>query len=215
VALAVATSAGAAQAASLTIDATDRGWYRSDGFHQPAETNYFVGEGQSPGIFRNFFVFDLSGVSDTITAAELQLQIPVTQFGTSFQSPDGIETYALFDFVGSIPDLVAGVDGVTQWTDLGTGTPYAQIDVTDADDGTVLVLGLNGSALADLNAAGGLFVFGGAITTHDGIAQNIEWIFAESEGLPLSATQLVVTTPEPAAVLLVLGAFGFLGWRRP
>jgi hypothetical protein len=49
----------------------DSGWINSNGLHQAGNTNYYSGEFDcgGTGICRNFFSFDLSGLSGSITSA--------------------------------------------------------------------------------------------------------------------------------------------------
>ena len=63
-----ASVCGNLQAATVTLDATDRGWYQADGTHMPANLNYAVGDSfifiDNLPEFRNFFVFDLSSIGE-------------------------------------------------------------------------------------------------------------------------------------------------------
>src|SRR5262249_24696882 len=63
----------------IVIQATDSGWYDSNGFHDPANPNYFTGFVPGYAELRNYFVFDLSVLSstDVISSAQLLLYNPV------------------------------------------------------------------------------------------------------------------------------------------
>ncbi|MCY2981709.1 MAG: PEP-CTERM sorting domain-containing protein [Planctomycetota bacterium] len=69
--------ANAGQVQAEIISAFDRGWYDSNGFHDPTNQNYVATNfGISAlGPDRNFFVFNLDGfsTSETITSASLRL----------------------------------------------------------------------------------------------------------------------------------------------
>src|SRR5947207_11973228 len=90
-----------ATAQTVTISHTDRGWYNNTGFHNPSNPNYVVG-----GDYNNFFVFDLSGVTQPIASAKLALYVPSALAGPGYSSPDPSENYELHDVTTSIATLV-------------------------------------------------------------------------------------------------------------
>jgi hypothetical protein len=61
--------------------------------------------------------------------------------------------------------ITGNAAGLAGFNDLGSGTLYGTRLVSTADNGTVIEIVLNSAALADLNAASGLFLFGGALGT--------------------------------------------------
>ena len=224
--------ATAQNVAAVTIDATDRGWYGNDGTHpQPAQPtfpdilNYITGDcRRAPcgdiGIdeFRNFLVFDLSGVTAPIVAATLRLQNTAGMAPfldrVGFFSDVGSETYLVSEVSTSIASLLAGTGGVAVFNDLGSGTPFGSITATSAANGTFVEIDLNSVAIAALNLASGLFAFGGAITTLNEVADK-ETLFAFSDLSPLSDTQLKLTVvPEPSTALLLAAAITLLGALR-
>jgi len=220
--------ATAQNAAAVTIDATDRGWYGDNGTHRPAILNYLAGDcdgttcvaGASTGIdeFRNFFVFDLSGVTAPIGAAKLRLHntAGVAPFPNrdGFFSDVGSETYLVSQVSTSIASLVAGTGGIAAFNDLGIGATFGTFTATPADNGTFVEINLNGAAIAALNQASGLFAFGGAIATLNGTPDE-ETLFAFSDAGNLSDTQLELTVvPEPSTVLLLAAAIALLGALR-
>src|SRR5262245_28236088 len=78
-------------AQTVIIDYTDRGTYSSAGFHNPANPNYVVGDIRGTGgdgDSRNFFVFDLAGITKPIVSAKLALSVPSQIAGPGFSSPD-------------------------------------------------------------------------------------------------------------------------------
>jgi hypothetical protein len=206
--LGLTTAAAPAQAA--IINTTERGWYNSDGAHSPANDNYFTGSFAFGNELRSFFVFDLSSVSGTITAAQLQLYNPV------YSSDNQNETLNLFDVTTSITSLTDGTGGVAAFNDLGTGTLLGTATVSAADNGQVVNINLNAAGLAVLNAAiGGQVAIGGALNLTPPQPFN-RYVFAFSgSGDPADgSTRIDLTTGQvtpnavPAPAGLVLGLLG-------
>src|SRR5262245_39540433 len=79
-AFALSGVASIASADVITLNAIDTGRYTDSGFHDPADTNIniqtFLGS-VSGNEWRNWFVFDLSGVTGTIQSATLSLETAV------------------------------------------------------------------------------------------------------------------------------------------
>jgi large repetitive protein len=212
-----------ASAQTVVINYTDRGWYNETGFHDPINSNYVVGDTRGPdgsgcatctNDERNFFVFDLAGVTEPIVSAKLALNVP--NFG--YASPDLSENYELYDVVTPISTLVAGGAGnIATWDDLGSGVIYGSRTMTAADAGTgrIVEIVLNSSVIDAMNSTGGLFAFGGSLTTLDGLA-NDEFTFGFSGAGRLNVTQLRLTlVPEPSTLLLLgIGAISLLAYRR-
>ncbi len=206
-------------AMAVTLDATDVGVYDdignfggnslTVGWDAPA----FFGSGTES---RHFTVFDLSGVSDPITAAVLRLKEPAG----GYDSVDSSEDLTVFDVSTAIATLTGGTGGVGVFNDLGAGSSYGSVAIDATNDDSWISITLNAAALADLNAATGSFAFGGAVTslTKSNSTGQDELMFFDAGGTP--APQLVLTTtpsgggggsvPEPAVVALMLA--GLLGW---
>jgi hypothetical protein len=128
-------------AETMVINYTDRGWYTPEGLHRPVNTNYLVGDNRGGGCttsetckddFRNFFVFDLSGVTKAVGPATFALWLPLP---SGYQSADTSENYELHDVVTPIATLVAGTGGVAAHADLGSGVVYGSRTMTDRDMG--------------------------------------------------------------------------------
>lgn len=81
-------SAATARADTVTVTAGDSGWFAANGFHNAASQNYIAGDFDT---YHNFFTFDLSTMSGTITGATLRLFNPLNPFGS------GSGTYTLYD----------------------------------------------------------------------------------------------------------------------
>ncbi|MEO0422737.1 MAG: hypothetical protein AAF184_10405 [Pseudomonadota bacterium] len=177
------------------IVAIDRGWYDSDGFHDPDNPNYIAGEFLDRSIAHNFFVFDLAGVSEEITNAGLRLFVPENGFVTD----EGFETYSLFEVTSEIDALIAGAGGTEAHADLAGGVLYGELTATGRDRGATITLPLNADAIEALNARRGeRIAFGGAL---DATAPELpgEFLFGNSGSLP-SDTRLVLETNAPASV---------------
>jgi hypothetical protein len=140
-----------AYAATITLNATASGFYHSNGTFF-ASGNYAVGwypASSPPGELRDYFVFDLSGVSGVITAATLRAQNPAT----GYSSPDPSETWSIFDVSTNLTTLTSGAGGVGAFNDLGTGTGYGSVTVNLSSNSTNVDVLLNASGLAFLNSA--------------------------------------------------------------
>jgi hypothetical protein len=179
---------------------------------------YVVGNFDSTLHFRNFFVFDLSSITDTVTDATLRLYNPSdvdsNPDNDGYDSVDASETYSVYDVTSAIASLVGGSAGAGGFADLGSGTLLGSIDVTAASNGTFVDVALNASALAYLNSKlGEQVAFGGALTTLDGDPSTRETVFRFTTDASLTNTQLLLQTtlvPVPATVSLLATAFALL-----
>jgi len=195
----VLTAPGLAYA-SVIIDSFDNGRYDETGQHDPASpstlTGFTSGSGVGIGEHRGFFVFDLSGLTNTYGSGLIRF---VANNG-QFISEVGPETLVLFDVDTPLPDLLAGGLGNTAiFDDLGSGTPYGstEIDALYAAPSPPVSVALNANAIAAINAQAGVGVFatGTAITTLTGPPNNLEGIWGGSSALP--AARLVLRNPGP------------------
>ncbi|MBI3432458.1 MAG: PEP-CTERM sorting domain-containing protein [Hydrogenophilales bacterium] len=213
--------------ASTTLDAIGAGWFTNAGEHVESNTNYAVGGGMDGYTRNNYFLFDVSGLGNQITAATLRVYnpdmplSPGAPFG--YTSSDPTENYALFDVSTdfySAPtggtNHVAGYaigssTGQAIFNDLGTGQSYGSHTASLADNGRFIEISLNASGLADLNASGGIFAIGGSITTLDNLV-NMESLFASAYlYTSTGAVQLVVSSvPEPSESVLLLAGLGLV-----
>ncbi len=207
-------AAGQVHATVITLDAVDRGWYTEAGSHSPTNLNYVVGDiSLTDGDRHNFFVFDLSGVTDNILSATLSLVNPAN----GYVSGDSSETYDLYDVTTSTATLTAGTAGIAGYTDLGSGVTYGSYTATAGDNGTTVLITLNSAAIAALDAAGGLFAVGGTLATTLDVTDNTEQFFGFTSADVLTDTQLILTTatvPEPSSLaLLGIGSLSLFGYR--
>lgn len=195
-----------AQATPITISTSqgeftpgtpNQGWWSNGGGHSNTNANYFVGE-TGGSEYRNFFTFDLSSLTGTVTSATLQLQ------GTRrCASPNATESYGLFD-VSTASSTLSTSNGPDTgiFDDLGTGTSYGVFNVNMATCNNTLSFTLNAAAISAINAAiGGYFSIGGALQDLNGTSD--QYLFGFSGG-PQNLILDTASVPEPGS----LGMFG-------
>jgi hypothetical protein len=177
--------------APVTLNAVDDGWWDGTGGHTGSNKNYVAGLGT--GLERrDYFVFNLAGVTQTILGAQLNLFNPAG----GYSSPDPTETYTAFDVSTAIPALEASGPGqIAIFNDLGSGTSYGAQTVSAASNGQTVSVALNAAAVSALNAGrGGQVAVGGAVTTISGPADQFIFAFTNTG---TEAKQLVLTFAEP------------------
>lgn len=209
-------------AATVQINSSDNGWYNSSGSHAPTNTNIIVGMVNSV-VHNNWLLFNVAAASgSTIVSGTVTFFPNNGQYG-SFEP----ETYGLFDYTGSINNLLNGTGGISAFSDLGSGTSYGQAVVSAAFQGAPMPgfsVTLSPAALTAIATAAGSadqrFVIGGSLLSLLGFAPN-EALFAFSGLMP--AAQLTLEVQPAAAVPLGpanpfltvgLGALALLAWRR-
>jgi hypothetical protein len=189
------------QDCEITLTYTNAGYYNNLGFAVIVPPNTLVGYNPAittlPWEFRNFVVFDLSSIptDDAILAAELKLEMPSDD---GYNSVDSTETIEFMDVVTSISSLTNGTGSTAAFTDLGTGSVYGVTTVSNADEGTIISIPLNETAVADLNAAaavGGSFAIGGHLTTID--ISHYQYVFFNSDAASFTRELVLTTCPPP------------------
>ena len=219
----LATSVVSAQ--TTVIPHTTRGSYvEIASSYIPNASSYDAGDyrvvpcGRCRNDVRNFFIFDLAGLTQPIISATLELYVPApSQNGPGgYTSADPSENYELHDIVTPLTVLLNGTggeEGTVAWNDMGTGVVYGSRTMTANDLGTTIEIPLNASAIAALDAATGLIGLGGSITTLDDLPNN-EYVFAFGGGLGVS--QLRITyVPEPSTVALFgMSALSLCRYRK-
>lgn len=197
------------EAGTITLGAIDSGSYQEVGGNLGSSTQYFIGIPIGGLRHRNFFVFDLSGISEVIIGAELRVY-----GGTVFGNTGGVPI-RFSSVTTPIADLLARQTGVSIFNDLGAGPSFGDFLAAPT---IVNSFALNATAVTDLESAkGGLWAVGGmAVPPATGS------IFVNTGGDVVR--QLVLTTssdsavPEPTSFVLALGgglgALGIVGVRR-
>jgi len=189
---------------SSTLNRTDSGWWNSVGSHTATNDNYLVGQAGGTQ-YRDYFVFDMSSVTQTITGATLRLYNPGLANGDSGNGYVGVdpnETYTVFDVSTPLAALQATGSGqIGIFNDLGTGLSFGSATVSPADNGQVVSISLNSAAIAALNAAaGGSIGLGGALTSIVGSANQLFFAFSGfGANVANHVRQLVLTYAAPQA----------------
>lgn len=209
-----------ASAGAATINTAARGWYDAAGYASPNDV-YQTGGGSLE--HRSWFTFDLSTVLSPVSSASFIIFQPDFGFMSEDNNGDPVnatETFVLFDVAST--GLVANGSGghASIFTDLGTGTSYGSLAVTEANDGQYLSITLNSAFLAQLNAnLGGSISLGGALAGMDSNPLNSRYLFNGSNtGNPADgkvSLQVTTSVPEPSGYGLFAGAAGLaLATRR-
>lgn len=202
---------------------------------------------------KSYFVFDLTGVSSPIISATLLLYAgpddtdPFPAGTHGYESLDPLETFNVLETtdptgaLGVIGDLAAGnlVDpsvfdeasdpligaAAGLYAGLGDGVVLGSVDITAADDDTVLAIVLSPAGLGYINGfLGGALVLAGALSTAPAPDfPQLVFGFTGPDipgGDPLTPmldimTEPVVDMPEPGSVVIMLsGLIAFCGLRR-
>lgn len=206
-----------------------------DGYNEEYQVWAFgVGAPQRFEVARNYHIFDLSGLTGTVTGAEIKFYHPGENGGNSasYDSPDASETITFFDVDTDSSVFANQSDIAATFADLGTGDIYgtltadASVNTVDAT-GTFQTISLNVAAIADIQAAidgGGDWIIGGALTTFQtdpgtiGSANERVFRGSGSDATPSIGSIPTVLTiegvvPEPSSLAL-LGLGGLLVARR-
>lgn len=219
---------GAARAAVVEIESTISGGIHADGLFFPGMMNYFVGYSipSTPIERRNWFLFDLAGVSETVVSGRLKLYLPGDHEllePSGYVSSDSHEVFRIsgspapsemfwdmfLDMGGVTPGIAAAIFGT-----LGSGAPFGITTVTIDDSGRDVVIELTPTAIDALNASlGSHFVIGGRLTDIHPDAPGMppsELVFAYTDiphtGMPLPRLELdLIPAPSSGAVLATAG----------
>lgn len=146
----------------IAVVATDTGWYGTSSHVHNANVKTFL-VGPLSGDFHNYFVFDLSGVTERVQSARLI---------ASNNCSAGIGgTLSLYDVTTPAATVMASHNDGSQhpiFDDLGAGEVLATVSILDPK-ATPIELAFNHAGVAAVDAArGGLFVVGGAYVTQPG-----------------------------------------------
>lgn len=197
--LAVATVAGSAAADVHHVKAFDRGAFDDLGFHDPFDRTYVAGNGLFGDATeaRNWFVFDLSNVQGEIESLTLSIN------AGSYQSGDAFETWTLRAFDMDPNFLTGGVGGGKIFQDLGSGDVLGSYDFDASTAWSRVEIEMNDHATNVAEGAlGGVWAFGGAVSTLDDDPFSEELLFGGTD--PYGVTLTIVTAvPAPAGFALL------------
>ena len=218
---------------AVTFDTTRFGIYENFGAgandfsHTPntVQPRYDVGSSFSDTqtgsavLQRDYFVFDLAGVTGTVTGATLTIFSPSHPTQTNAS-----DTLFIFDVTTPVNTLTGNASGAgaygSEFGDLANGTQYGSVlmDPTTIQAGTPINISLT-NALIDINAhRGGLFAVGGTINPLNLIAGGGPYYLGGGTFAPFAQLTLqtsVSSVPEPTAGLLMLiGLSGLIMWRH-
>jgi hypothetical protein len=196
-------------AGAITLTATNTGAYSGPGgsgsLGRSGDQNYIAGWFAMPNPafeYRDFFVFDLSGVTGAITGAQLHVLKPFPD-----TSPNPTDTFSLFDVSTDIPTLIGSSGSISIFSDLGSGNVYGSTDYVPSAGNVIVSIDLNATAiLAMNNALGSEFALGGAVQNFVG-GRSFQTIFGGSAG-PNGVTLMITTAevPEPTSFSLLAAA---------
>lgn len=217
---ALVLSAGAAEATSIVVNPTDVGWYGRVTGHDPSNTNFLAGK-CCKQVHRNFFAFDLSGVTGHVTRAFLKIDAGT---GTYLETAE-TTAFRLREYTGNqtaLLDGTAGFDGYKGLRDR-SATFYGSRNIaTPGGEGDMpgVRVSLN-RGLSNLNSnLGSMLILGGHVRGPGAL-----WGFSTSSLNSIKlvlefdgSTDTLVQTPlPPALALMASGLFGLGGlavWRR-
>ena len=218
-------------ALAVTLDATRFGIYENFGagvndFSHSPDTGqlkrYDVGSSFSDGtttiLQRDYFVFNLAGVTGTVTGATLSIFSPSHPTLTNAS-----DTLVISDVTTPVNTLIGNTEGTgnygSEFADLANGTQYGSVLLNPAtiQVGTQIDISLT-NALGDINAhQGGLFAVGGTINPLNLIPGGGPYYFSPGTFSPFAQLTLqtsATSVPEPSTGLLMLIAVsGLIMWR--
>jgi len=196
---------GSANAAVITLDATDNGWYRgASGYHYVLNNSIYTGTSHAY-TYHSFYNFDVSSLAGLdISSVEIIFE---AQNG-DYHSHDQNEILSIFD-VHSHPGLASSL---SIFNDLGSGVLYGQTEVYGVYDTPmpeIRVL-LSESSIADI-LANSFFSVGGACRSCTTKGRQNLWFNSKLA----NAAKLQIQYPSgsvPEAPTFTLIGIGFLGF---
>lgn len=218
--------------ALMSITADDSGFFnaagrssKNDGFllgAADAAYNYSVGAiDEVPPLSgsdlprKNFFVFDLTGITDDISGAALELYNP----SGGYSSPDASEDYAVSGIAAAslaematfasdismtydITDAGELASATTLFGELAAIPDFGIKTISAADDDSMITISLDAAGVDYLNMfKGGKVVIAGFIATLDGTPGADEVVFGFTKPLPPGATDPGIISPTPTPLL--------------
>jgi hypothetical protein len=149
-------SGSTCQNATLTIDATARGFYTDVDWFPPSHSNTLAGALGPDLSYAAFLVFPIPNFTGSVSSVTLRLE------HESYSSPDTSELASVHDVSTPVSTLIntttAGTASVAIYQDLATGTSYGSLNGWTADTvGMVRSITLSAGLTAVSNARGSNF----------------------------------------------------------
>ena len=200
--LALGGTIHSSQADSITLNASNSGYYNLVGYSSGAFGNI----AQVGTSYRNWLGFDLSGIDGIITAATLQVASDARN--SSGQTINWWDVTTPYSQLGS----VSGAAGINVFTDIGGGVSFGQGTHTA---GILNSFTLNSAALASLNSAESFWAIGG-VNTEANLAFGYQHGVGNNQTIRLVLDVQSTRVPEGGSTFAAMGAgiLGLLGARR-
>jgi hypothetical protein len=188
-------SGSTCQNATLTIDATARGFYPSADWFPPSHGNTLTGYGDDDLSYAAFFVFPIPNFTGKVSSVTLRLEHEL------YDSPDTSEIVSVRDVSTSVSTLInttaVGAANIAIYNDLMTGTSYGSLNGWTASTvGTVRTITLSGGLTAVSNARNSSFAVSAIIDSlsrNDGFLEELR--FSSNTEPRTHQLQVVVVPP--------------------
>lgn len=167
-------------ATTITRDHIHRGWWNNAGTHDSTNDNTLTGD--IGNIYNSYFIFDLSGITGTVIAVTLRLNLEM------YTSPDATETCQVWDVTTPPATLEASGTNVAIFNDLQSGIQYATFTESAGEVNVIKSIPLNAQAVASVQAALGNQY---AVGVHNATASSNQWV-RFSAGSEQQTHQLVI-----------------------
>jgi len=205
----------ACYAEMIELAPISQGFYIDDGYHREDHPNYVV-EVVGDIEWRNFFVFDLTGIDQEIVSAKLQLYTWENRTNVTYS----LNSYG--ESGHSIADLIAGHDrdqqGEEIFADLGDGEHLGAEEFGPINARSTVGIALTDDALSIMNRSNDFFALGGIGEYHDFVPHpnGPQGAIFGFSGWHSDNLLILETIPEPSsACVLTLGlACATIGRRR-
>lgn len=229
----IGLAVAAPASASTVISSTFSSGIYADGTTTPGFFNYYIGYSipSTPIERRNYFIFDLSGVTIPVASAKFKLFLPGgPSLPSGFISSEPTEDYRIsgspypwtayataFGGGASTP-LLSGM-----FPTMGAGSPYGLTTISGDDSGTDIEIELSAAAIMDINASlGSMFLVTGRLSDIHPAMPGMppsELVFAYTDIphplIPLPRLELtLVPAPGACAPLVAIGLAASVRRRR-
>jgi hypothetical protein len=210
---------------------TFSGGIHADGTTTPGFFNYYVGYSvpSTPIERRNYFIFDMAGLTTPVVSAKLKLFLPGgPSMASGFISSEPTEDYRISGsafpwtayadaFSGTAPPPLLGA----MFGTMGAGPAYGLTTISVDDGGTDIVIDLSAAAIIDINASlGSKFLVTGRLPDIHPAAPGTppsELVFAYTDIpdplIPFPRLELTLV-PAPGTCIPLAAVASVALWRR-